>query len=196
MERWLETRQDRVWSEELASKLEGDLTEQSHLEVLKRTASLIVGNSVLDVGCGFGELFEYLPQVQYVGIDSSKAMLKRAIDKFPKACFLKGNLYTVDCFDHHNSFNTVVAIDFLHHQPALEPAFSKLLSLANKRLIVTLWIWGRTKGQDGPRQYHGMWGEFLTWHTEAELERKFKGLKYRVEKSVGGLWSDLYIFDV
>ena len=192
MERWLKTRQDRVWSEELASKLEGDLTAQSHLKVLKRTASLIVGNSVLDVGCGFGELAQYFPLINYVGVDSSEAMLKRAKTKFPTAFFLKGNLYTLDL----QKSDTVVAIDFLHHQPALEPAFSKLFSLAKQRLIVTLWIWGRQKGQDGPRQYHGMWGEFLTWHTEKELQRKFKGLTYRVEKSVGGLWSDLYIFDV
>lgn len=192
MERWLETKQDSVWSEDLASKLEGDLTAQSHLDVLKRAASLVVGNSVLDVGCGFGELAQYFPLINYVGVDSSKAMLKRAIAKFPEAFFLKGNLYTLDL----QKFDTVVAIDFLHHQPALEPAFSKLHSLAQKRLIVTLWIWGRTKGQDGPRQYHGMWGEFLTWHTEKELQQKFKGLTYRVEKSIGGLWSDLYIFDV
>ncbi|MBA7595166.1 hypothetical protein ES703_02125 [subsurface metagenome] len=192
MERWLKTRQDRVWSEDLAAKLEGDLTAQSHQDVLKRVVSLIVGNSVLDVGCGFGELIPYLSHVEYVGVDSSEAMLKRARTKFPKAFFLDANLYTLD----FHKCDTVVAIDFLHHQPALEPAFSKLLALAEKRLIVTLWIWGRTKGQDGPRQYHGMWGEFLTWHTEKELRQKFKGLTYRVEKSIGGLWSDLYIFDV
>lgn len=47
--------------------------------------------SVLDVGCGVGDLFGYLrehrPGVQYMGVDLSPEMIKRAKDKHPWGCF-------------------------------------------------------------------------------------------------------------
>lgn len=53
------------------------------------------GCSVLDVGCGTGDLFDRLQRsgskCEYTGIDLSGAMIRRARERFPSANFLEGN---------------------------------------------------------------------------------------------------------
>jgi SAM-dependent methyltransferase len=54
--------------------------------------------SVLDVGCGIGDFFQYLLlqgkylDIDYVGIDINTIMIKEAVRKHPSATFLNGPL--------------------------------------------------------------------------------------------------------
>lgn len=53
------------------------------------------GCSLLDVGCGTGDLFDHLQRrsvaCNYTGIDLSPAMISRARERFPSGVFLEGN---------------------------------------------------------------------------------------------------------
>src|SRR3990167_5210527 len=57
---------------------------KKHWRLVKKIHSLVEGKSVLDVGCCLGHLFILLKDVDYLGIDSSKAMLRKARNFFPK----------------------------------------------------------------------------------------------------------------
>jgi len=192
MQRWLEAGQDKVWDEKVAKKLDERFQEQKHLAMLRTVSSLVKGKSVLDVGCGFALLSQFLPEgTEYLGVDQSEAMLKIASGKFPNVNLMKANIY--DDLQLEKS-DTVVAIDVLHHQPDLEPAFSKLMSLASERLIVSLWIWDRIPRSK--KKYLGHHGEIIHWKTTEELKEKFSDLNYKVVERVGVNWRDLYYFDI
>lgn len=194
MERWLEAKQDRVWLGDRVPALERHYVVREHDLLMRKAASLVVGDSVLDVGCGLGHLYEHVtrlnPDVKYIGLDQSVDMLKRARARHPNARFEQGNIYDMD----FPKFDTVACLDVLHHQPALDPALSALLKQARKALIVTIWIHERYKGGKHKRQYTGNWGEIITWHTVKELKEKFSNLKYEVYRGIGWTWRDVYRF--
>lgn len=58
------------------------------------------GDSVLDVGCGFGDLADYLRKqekyVDYTGIDLSPELLKAGHERYPDISLLEGDLFDVD----------------------------------------------------------------------------------------------------
>lgn len=191
MQDWLKANQDKVWNEQVATLLTKRFDEPKHLLMLREAASLAKGNSVLDIGCGFAQLSQFLPEgTEYVGVDQSEAMLKRASTKFPDVKLIKGNIYDLEM----HKFDTVFAIDFLHHQPDLESAFSRLMSFAEKRLIVSLWIWGRIP--KATKEYFGHHGEIIHWRTAKELKEKFFNLNYNVIEKVGAIYRDIYYFDL
>ena len=155
---------------------------------MELVSSLVIGNSVLDVGCGTGDLYRYLNDVDYLGVDQSCDMLDRAKARNLSVKFIQQNLYELQV----PKFDTVVCLDVLHHQPDLEPGFSILLEHARKCLIVTLWI--NDRDAHHPRQTRGRMGEIMTWFNEEELQKSFSGLNYEVYERVGCPWKDLYRF--
>jgi len=191
MEKWQEAHQDEVWDETVAKKLLERFQDHRHTEMLKKIASLVKGDSILDVGCGFALLSQFLPEgTKYLGVDQSEHMLNIACKKFPNIDLMKENLYNLQL----EKFDTVAAIDLLHHQPDLEPAFSKLISLTRKRLIVSLWIWGRIPR--AKKKYIGHHGEIIYWKTTEELKEKFTDLNYKVIERVSAKYRDIYYFDL
>ena len=191
MEKWLSTKQDKVWDELVASRLAKRFNEPKHLLMLKKAASLFKGKSAIDIGCGFAQLSQFLPEgIEYVGVDQSEPMLKKAYEAFPDARLINGNIYDLEI----RKFDTVFAIDFLHHQPDLEPAFSNLMSLTKRRLIISLWIWGRVP--KAKKKYLGYHGEIISWNSTEDLEKRFSGLCYKKIEKVGRKWRDIYYFDM
>jgi len=195
LDEWKEANQEQVWTKETIPMIETDWAKKPK-QTLKHiiAASFIKGDSVLDVGCGTGDLITALELVNYngayLGIDQSNEMLKRAQQKHPKHHFIEGNLYGLQ---HIAKADTIVGLDVLHHQKDIEPGFSNLLSMAKKRLIVTLWI--NNRDAEHPKQRRGRFGEFITYYTEEELKERFQNLEHQVIKEIGCQWKDMYIFE-
>jgi SAM-dependent methyltransferase len=65
-----------------------------------RQAGITDGSSVLDVGCGFGDLFGYLTaagvHVQYLGVDINPKLLDIARHKHPSAIFRNADILLDD----------------------------------------------------------------------------------------------------
>lgn len=195
MERWLKAGQNRVWTGATVNSLEKRFDQSlSHKEALRITATLVEGDTVLDAGCGFGHLYHHLAEeklgIEYLGVDQSQDMLQRARIRNPSATFMEANLYSLDL----EPFDTVVAIDVLHHQPSLEPLFSILLQLARQTFIASLWIHERYKQGNHEKVKIGGEGEVIHWYTEKELRDHFNGLQYEVHRSIGCRWRDIYKF--
>jgi SAM-dependent methyltransferase len=70
---------------------------------------------VLDLGCGPGELLEYLPaSVNYVGVDISPAYIARARSRFgSRAQFRVGDVTAID--EDLRDFDVVIAFGVVHH---------------------------------------------------------------------------------
>jgi len=190
MERWIKAHQDRVWKGRNVLALERGWDSKSAQKTkMELASSLIVGNSVMDIGCGTGDLRRYLKGFDYLGVDQSEDMLDRAKKRNPNARFAKRNLYDMDDLP---KTDTVICLDVLHHQPDLEPGFSILKSHARRCLIITLWI----NGRDGtyPRQFRGNRGEIITFYREEELNQRFSSLNYEVHRRVGFPWKDMFRF--
>lgn len=189
MESWSKAALEKVWKKENILELEKRWDEkQKQKDKMSLVSSLVIGDSVLDIGCGTGDLYRYLNDIEYLGVDQSEDMLERARLRNPLATFVRQNLYELDVSD----YDTVVCLDVLHHQPDLEPGFSILLEHTRKCMIITLWI--NDRNAHHPKQTRGSMGEIITWFTEEELEKVFSGLNYEVYDRVGCPWKDLYRF--
>jgi ubiquinone/menaquinone biosynthesis C-methylase UbiE len=66
---------------------------------------------ILDVGCGTGNHTDTLQRLNYnvVGLDRSKAMIKKAQEKYPKSEFIHGDILDSDLFDY-NSFSHIICL--------------------------------------------------------------------------------------
>ncbi|MDH3325551.1 MAG: class I SAM-dependent methyltransferase [Gammaproteobacteria bacterium] len=58
------------------------------------------GDSVLDVGCGFADLYDYMKEkgieVDYTGIDLSPDMIEASKNRLPELTFFEGDLFDFD----------------------------------------------------------------------------------------------------
>ena len=91
------------------------------------------GASVLDVGCGLGDFFNWQRQMglnlRYKGIDITPSMVEKAGIRFPEASFVVGNLIN----EHSEQHDYVIAsgLFYLQHadpQKYLEQAVEKLFT--------------------------------------------------------------------
>ena len=66
------------------------------LDIIKFTGTGLHNASILDVGCGFGDLYAYIAKnvssLNYTGIDINEQHLATAKKRHPKAAFIKGDI--------------------------------------------------------------------------------------------------------
>lgn len=73
------------------------------------------GDRILDIGCGPGDILPYLPDVKYVGFDTSQEYIKAAQTRYGvRATFICEQVSTTT-LKEPSSFDIVLAIGILHH---------------------------------------------------------------------------------
>ena len=112
-----------------------NLYDQNHSFVSKYGSNLIellapkLGEKILDLGCGTGDLAKKLDDVgvNIVGADKSQNMITQALNKYPNISFVVGDATDLD---YHTEFDAVFSNATLHwvKQPkrALECIFQSL----------------------------------------------------------------------
>jgi SAM-dependent methyltransferase len=119
--------------------LSGFLRKKRLQEVLK----YLKGGNILDLGCGDGELRDYLKDdVEYVGIDNIKKVLSEAINNnHPNTKFYYGDIESKDIMNRldNNKFDNIVLSAVIEHFDNAEAVLNKLFFLLKNdgRLILT-----------------------------------------------------------
>jgi SAM-dependent methyltransferase len=91
------------------------------------------GEKVLDVGCGPGEILEYLPSVDYLGFDINPAYIRAAQENFgSRGRFFCGDVGLATVEQEAGSFDLVLATGVLHHLD--DNRALRLFELARKAL--------------------------------------------------------------
>ncbi|MEO5365275.1 MAG: class I SAM-dependent methyltransferase [Magnetococcus sp. WYHC-3] len=90
------------------------------------------GQRVLDIGCGTAELLDYLPEVDYVGLDHNPDYIRRAQQRFGQRG--RFHLGGISADDPHlrQGVDVALALGVLHHLD--DATASDLLTLAHDRL--------------------------------------------------------------
>ncbi len=78
----------------------GNLTDQQKRFAVLSQVTALSGKSVLDVGCGLGDLYKYFLQqgieVEYTGIDIVREFVEAAQSRFPQANFMHQDIFDID----------------------------------------------------------------------------------------------------
>ncbi len=107
-----------------------------HRELEKYLRFLIPSNSsVLEIGCGTGELLSFLNPIKGLGIDISPKMIEIARGKFPHLQFEVGDLENLQIKE---KFDYVVIIETIGHVDDIQLAFKELHKVCKPetRLII------------------------------------------------------------
>lgn len=85
-----------------------DETEKGHQKFLDK----FIGGKVLDVGCGYGRVIDFLPDkvTDYTGIDISPDFIKRAKEKYPKHKFVLGDIRETKFKDKEFDWALVIGV--------------------------------------------------------------------------------------
>lgn len=69
----------------------GDRSQRDRFEAILRVVPNLTGKEVLDIGCGFGDLYAFLKElglgVHYIGIDICEEMVEEGKQRHPDATF-------------------------------------------------------------------------------------------------------------
>ncbi len=98
------------------------------------------GASVLEIGCGTGDLLAALQPAEGVGVDLSSRLIERAQQKHPQLQFIVGDAESLDAPELRNRrFDYVVLSDVVGLLPDVWAAFRALrgVCVARTRVIVT-----------------------------------------------------------
>ena len=71
--------------------------------------------SLLDLGCGSGNMVPFLPKIQYLGVDANPEYITNAKNQFSDLGFEFETASIQDYSPKENQFDVVLGIGFLHH---------------------------------------------------------------------------------
>ncbi len=126
------------YSPEMARRLDGFYGRVDE-RLNARIAAQVVGNSVLDIGCGFGGLTDHLRRrgLKSTGIDLLPECIAAGKARYPEADLRVAPSETLDFPDA--SFDTVVLKDTIHHiyeEDDVAAFLKDVRRIARRRLVV------------------------------------------------------------
>ena len=93
----------------------------------------VPGEKILDIGCGPADVLDYLPAVNYTGLDISPEYIRSAKERFgSRGRFLCGDVGLASLEQDQNDFDLVLATGVIHHLNDLQAA--RLFELARRGL--------------------------------------------------------------
>ena len=72
-------------------------------------------DKILDIGCGTGDILQFLPEVTYYGFDMNRDYIKTAKKVYNNKGFFFCKKVTKNAFNKNLLFDIVLAIGILHH---------------------------------------------------------------------------------
>ena len=150
--------------------------EPFHRRRMELASSLIVGNSVLDIGCGIGHLIPFVKEgVEYVGADTSHEMLQVATRFHPNNVFHVGDIYDLSPF---KTFDTVLCQSVLIHLPEIAAPIQEMWGHARKAMVFSIPI--ESKKTVSPLQQYGSKSILMhveTWENIDAIIKTLDGVK-------------------
>ena len=95
-------------------------------------AALKPGDRVLDMGCGPAYYFDWLPEVEYVGFDTSERYVAYARRRYGERGDFRCEILTAEHLSKLGQFDAVLLLGLLHHLDDADSA--SLLDLSAKAL--------------------------------------------------------------
>ena len=120
-------------------------SQQARFEVLVRSVDLR-RRSLLDVGCGLGDLWDFLRRrrlgVDYTGVDILERMIQAAQKAYPRAHFIAGDVFTEDLFPGRRFDVTfcsgVFNLNLGNNRDFLARALGRLMELTSRVAVFNL----------------------------------------------------------
>lgn len=111
-------------------------TEKQHRRKLLQFSSIIkstlsADDTILDIGCGYGKLLEFLPPCKYVGIDLIPEFVEYARRKYPGVSFLN-----TDLREYRSAYDWGVLLGVVNGIPNPEELIELAWMNCNKGLLV------------------------------------------------------------
>lgn len=76
----------------------------------------VPGKKIFDIGCGPADVLDYLPEVNYTGLDISPDYIRSAMRRFgSRGRFLCGDVGLASIEEEQGSFDLVLATGLIHH---------------------------------------------------------------------------------
>ena len=135
-------------------------SQQARFVVLADNVDL-AGRSLLDVGCGLGDLLAFLKQrrveVDYTGVDLIERMVQAARQQHGDATFVQADVFRADPFDGRR-FDVVFCSGALNlnlgnNREFLPVAVEQLLTFANDQVVFNL-LHARSSYKEPAYAYH------------------------------------------
>jgi ubiquinone/menaquinone biosynthesis C-methylase UbiE len=112
----------------------------THLYLLNKYAK--PGMSLLDIGCGSAATYEAIEKAKlniwYVGVDMIPKNVAWCKETFPKAMFYEGDAEKLPFADRY--FDIAYSRHVIDHMPSFEKAMDEHCRVADKLVLVTLWV--------------------------------------------------------
>ncbi len=123
------------------SKWDNELVDESglrhyHAIQIMQCASLLMGETVLDIGCGECHLYDLLKEKikRYVGVDIDTRIVKMAREKHPRLEIQERSVYDLSGV---GVFDSVYAVGLYFGRPNLEKGVREMLDHARLCLVMT-----------------------------------------------------------
>lgn len=159
--------------EQLKRMFDGwDRGNDYHEALMEKSASLLVGKTALDVGCGLVHLYEALKNrvERYVGVDNNPLILRMARERYPELEIVEADVYDLSELP---VFDTVYAAGLYRFQPKKRKGILEMLKHTKNCVVMT--YYAEEEGRVPPAlEIRGTTCEFISHNLDEKLRAEFR----------------------